>query len=146
MCGKEDELYLAKIEGTELNVCKNCSKFGTVISEPKKKELKKPVKKKKQEKEEPEIIETIVENYSELVKGKRENMGLKQEELAAKLAERTSILQKVEKGNFTPSLQLARKMEKYLGITLIEKVQDQPTQTQKEKGKKLTVGDVIKIK
>ena len=50
LCGKEDELYLALIEGTELNVCKNCSKFGKIIKKiiRETKEIKeKEVKKKK---------------------------------------------------------------------------------------------------
>ena len=145
MCGKDAELYLTRIEGTELNVCKGCSRFGTVISEPKKVEPKK--KKKKPVKEEPEIIEAVVENYPQLVKSKREKLGLKQEELAAKLAERTSLLQKIETGNFTPSLKMAGKLEKHLGIKLIEKIEDKPgQQTQKSKGKKLTIGDIIKLK
>ena len=145
MCGKDAELYLTRIEGTELNVCKSCSSFGTVISEPKKVEPNK--RKKKPVKEEPEIIESVVENYPQLVKSKREKLGLKQEELAAKLAERTSLLQKIETGNFTPSLKMAAKLEKHLGIKLIEKIEDKPSQqTQKSKGKKLTIGDIIKLK
>lgn len=146
MCGKDAELYLTRIEGTELSVCKSCSSFGTIISQPKKKDSK-YLKKKPAKKDEPEIIESVVENYPQLVKNKREKLGLKQEELAAKLAERTSLLQKIETGNFTPSLQMAGKIEKHLGIKLIEKIETKSEQQiQKAKGKKLTIGDVIKLK
>ncbi len=144
MCGKDDKLYLTKIEGTELNVCRNCSRFGVVISKPPREKVK--VKPKKPKKEEPEIIETIVENFNTLIKNKREELGLKQEELSAKLAERTSLLQKMESGHFTPSLQMARKIEKSLGIKLIEKIEDKPGPTGKKASKNLTIGDVIKLK
>ncbi len=144
MCGKEDKLYLVKIEGTELSVCRDCSRYGVVLSKPK--EQPKVKKKKIVKEEKPEIIESVVDNFNKLIKSKREQLGLKQDELAAKLAERVSLLQKIETGSFTPSLDMARKLEKNLGIRLIEKIEDKSVPLEKQKGKKLTIGDVIKLK
>ena len=31
MCGKETQLFSTEIEGTILNVCVDCSKFGTIL-------------------------------------------------------------------------------------------------------------------
>ena len=38
MCGAEGNLYKTKIEGTNLNVCETCSKYGTVLTPMKKPE------------------------------------------------------------------------------------------------------------
>ena len=79
-------------------------------------------------------------------KQKREEKGLKQKELAAKMAERESLIQKIEAGQFTPSMELARKFEKLFGLKLVEKVKDNAQKTIKSQDGSLTIGDVIKIK
>ena len=111
MCGRETELFKALVEGTELKVCPDCSKFGKVTGkirpEPK-------IKKKKielEEEEQPEIIQIIAEDYTGRVKNARENLGLKQEELAKKLNEKESVIHKIETGHYEPDLILARKLE-----------------------------------
>lgn len=144
MCGAEADLYKTEIEGTELNVCKSCSKYGKILSKPKPPAPKKP--KKPEKKQEDEVIEVVVEDYPSLIKKKREEAGLKQKELAAKMAERESLIQKVESGHFTPSLDLARKFEKLFDLKLIEKVSNTKNTTGKSKTGKLTIGDVIKLK
>lgn len=143
MCGAESKLFRVEIEGTELSVCRNCSRYGKVLSAPKPpapKKQKKPVQK------EEEYVETLVEDFSRLIKQKREEKGLKQKELAAKMAERESLIQKIESGHFTPSLNLARKFERLFGVKLIEKVPDKQETAKKSNSGKLTIGDVIKLK
>jgi len=44
MCGSEERLFKTNIEGTILNVCKSCAKFGKIISEIKPVENIKPKK------------------------------------------------------------------------------------------------------
>ena len=69
MCGSESFLMKATVEGTELNVCKNCVKYGKVLSRPKTKSFQKTFSKKKfEKKKETEEINIIVENYSERIK------------------------------------------------------------------------------
>ena len=31
MCGKETKLFTTLVEGTELNICQPCSKFGKIL-------------------------------------------------------------------------------------------------------------------
>ena len=47
MCGKEESLFKTDVEGSIMNLCKECSQFGKVISvvREEKKEVKKRVKK-----------------------------------------------------------------------------------------------------
>ena len=100
MCGSEGKLYKAIIEGAELNVCQECSKFGKVISVIKQETaVKKKVAKAKEVKEpEQEIMQLIVEDFAEKIKKKRESLGLKQKEFAKKIGEKESLVQKIESG------------------------------------------------
>lgn len=149
MCGKEIELiYKSKIEGTLLKVCKECAKYGKIIESAKIKtdiELKKEAKPEKPP--EPEIIETLVEDFPQKIKNKREKLGLKQEDLAKKINEKESIIQKIESSHFTPPIKLAKKIERFLEIRLIEEIEEsRPISVQKGGGEGFTLGDFVKIK
>ena len=148
MCGKEGELYKTIIEGVELTVCSRCAKFGKILrkveietGEPKGsfvREIKK---------EEKEIVETIVEDCGEKIKKRRERMRLKQEELAQKIGEKESIIHKIESGKMMPQMKLAKKLERFLGIKLIEmEEEEEGLIVPKGTGGELTIGDMIKIK
>lgn len=65
----------------------------------------------------------IVENYGEIIRNARMKIGLSQEEFAKQLSEKITIIKRIEQGNFKPSIELARKIEKFLKIKLIEKVE-----------------------
>jgi putative transcription factor len=150
MCGSNASLFLTKVEGTSLKLCEKCSKYGVVqkkIQDPleiaKKKETKLPLKKTT-----PQVEEGVVSNYSEVIKNAREKKGLKQEELAKKINEKESLLHKIESGHMEPPILLARKLEHFLGIKIVEEVkfQDYANVSPKAAYDTLTLGDVIKIK
>jgi len=148
MCGKGTELFKAVVEGIELKVCSNCGKFGKVTGkiniEPKRKKKKIEL----EEEEQPEIIQIIVEDYALRAKNAREKLGLKQEELAKKLNEKESVIHKIETGHYEPNLNLARKLEKFLKIKLVEeeKIEKKKENTQSTSSEALTIGDLIKLK
>jgi putative transcription factor len=153
MCGAKDQLYKTEIEGTEMNLCKNCSKYGKVISVVKvPPKPKKSTQKKEEEKIEivqrtpQEITEELIENYPELISRKRQQLDLKQKELAIKMAEKESIIQKVEAGQFKPPIKMARKFEHALGIKLIEEHIEDHKQAYRVKSEKMTIGDFMYIK
>ncbi len=141
MCGSNaGRLLKADIEGSVMNVCSSCARFGKLIKAP-------PVYEKRIErKREPDKkpVEIIVANFSSLIKNKRERLGLKQEQLAKKLAERESIIQKLETGQFVPGVELARKIEKILRLRLIEEYKaDMAEQPKAMKGSAMTLGDFV---
>ena len=113
LCGKGRELALVLVENSEMKVCSDCAKFGKVLREIKE------VEEEEKKVEEEEFVEGIVEDYSKLIKDKREKMGLKQEELARKLNLKESIIHKIETGSIEPSIETARKFENFLRIKLI---------------------------
>lgn len=144
MCGKQDKLFRTMVEGAEMKLCKDCSRFGKVLAAPKI-VIKKESPKAKQESK-PEIIEVIVPDYGKIVKEKREKLGLKQEDLAKKINEKESIIHKIEAGAFEPSIILAKKLEGFLKIKLIEIGYEESVMAGREKAGPVTIGDVIKIR
>lgn len=147
MCGSEERLFKTDIEGTLLNVCKACSKFGKIISA-----VKEPIEEKREKKiemietePEEEIIEMVVSNFQEKIRKAREKLGLNQEDFAKKIKEKESIVHKLETGEFKPSIDTAKKLEKVLHIKLIEEYKEEG-KTTNIKTEELTIGDLIKIK
>lgn len=149
MCGAEEKLFKAEVEGTILEVCKNCAKFGKIIGPVKEGERKKEEREKKIERRvmpERELMQLINPDYSEIIKKKREKLGLKQEELAKKIAEKESLIHKIESGQFEPGMDLARKLEKFLNIKLIEQHEEVKIDLGEKRGGPATLGDVVVIK
>lgn len=147
MCGEESATLIpTMVEGTELNLCSKCSRFGQRIRKPIIRE--KAVSKKTQESNEgPEEVEMIRSDFARIIRSRRAEMKLKQEELARLLAEKEAIISKMESGSFEPSLSLAAKMERMMQISLIETHKIAPGQTEKKSiDGKLTLGDFVKIK
>ena len=145
LCGKtETALNRAIIEGVQLDVCTECAKFGKVIAikRPNAKEQIKQIA-KQQEKE--ERIELLVENYAEIIKKKREEIGLTQKEFANRINEKESIMHKIETGSFEPQLGLAKKLERFLGVKLIERHEEKFENPKKKRIEGFTLGDFIMV-
>jgi putative transcription factor len=143
MCGKDEPTIRALVEGVELNVCENCASFGKPVKRHAvKKELPKLEKRIMPEKE---IIQAIREDYPEIIRKKREKMGLTQKDFSKFLSEKESLIHKIESGLYAPSIDLARKIEKQLGLSLVEEKEVIP-QHIKAKKETFTIGDVIKVK
>ena len=142
LCGSENKLIRAEIEGVLLNVCDSCGKHGNVLGEVPKKVII-PVKKKIIR----EVIEeSIVSSFSDIIKQSRIEKELKQEDFAKLLNERESLVHKWENGILTPSIDTAKKIGKLLGINLIERVKESKIELDKIESGAMTLGDVIKIK
>ena len=151
MCGSNTENpILISVEGVELNVCNSCSSFGKkVIKKQKKPELSGDKKRQLFEKivHKRELIMLISEDYANIIKSAREKMGFKQIELAKKLGIRESLINSIEQGRHEPSLNFARKLEKFLNVKLVEEHREEHKQQFKQSSSKsFTLGDFIKIR
>lgn len=149
LCGKvEERLARAIIEGVELEVCQNCARFGKVVAQVKrpsaKEQHKHYIQRQKEQKE--EKIEILIENYPETIKKRRESMGLTQKDFANRISEKESTIHKIETGNFEPSLALAKKLEKILGVRLIEEHEERHESFKRRKEDSFTLGDFINVK
>lgn len=114
LCGKKSDLVKARIDSVLLNVCSECAKSGKIIETPK----PRVIVPAQQARIEPEEI--VVPDFAQKIRQARQSKGLKQEELAKLLNERLSVVSAVESGRRTPDLKLAKKLEKFFGISLIE--------------------------
>jgi putative transcription factor len=85
-----------------------------------------------------------VTNWNHLIEQARKKKGLSREELGFKIGERTVTIAKLENGDLRPSDQTIAKLEKELGIHLMEEVKEVPTGLQKGTQAGFTLGDFIK--
>lgn len=147
MCGANTKLWKTMIEGTQMNVCRDCSKFGKILSAVRPEPVKSKSETRKPLPQGPEIIQVISEDYAKKIRLAREQLNLTQKEFAQKINEKESIIHKLETSSFEPNMALARKLEKALKITLVEQHEESEQKTEKtESGEEFTLGDFIKIK
>lgn len=116
LCGRKPARYKSEVEGTFMNVCEDCARFGKVKAGSNVRIVVED--RKKTESKDPDYI--FLPNYGAAVKNARERLGLKQEELAKKINERESLLHQIESEHFKPGFELAKKLERNLHIKIIE--------------------------
>ena len=154
MCGKQGTTK-ADVEGVELITCKDCSKYGII-----KKSFREPIKKsftKRFDKVSPKNNNEIrkknsfklIDSFSSILQKSRQEKGLKQEDFAKFLNERESLVSKWEQGSITPNIEVAKKLERKLGLKLIEKEEEKKEDKDSFKNrlnKEFTLGDFIKVR
>ena len=146
ICGKDTDLNRYRIEGCEMSVCNNCSKFGekllgqsSATSSFQKKTL--------QQEKGNESEQFIGKSAGNKIKNAREKKGLTQEQLAKAIAEKASVIQRIESGHMSPAISTAEKLERFLGIKIVEESEETEIKKQapdKEKG--FTIADLLKKK
>ena len=155
ICGAtKGEFHQAIIEGSILQVCTRCSKFGAIIEEHPKIDEEEPKKADAGNAGKgfhyTEPAENIVDNFQSIVKAAREKKHLTQEQLANAVAEKESVIHKIEAGTLTPPIKTCKKLEQYLGIKLIVQEKKQQIKYQEPKldfkSQKTTIGDLITFK
>jgi len=62
----------------------------------------------------------IVDDYAERVKNARMEKGISQKDLALQLMVRELLIKKIEKGELIPEEEVRKKLEKVLGIKLVD--------------------------
>ena len=157
ICGKpvpENNPIRAKIEGSVMVVCKECSKLGTVQKAPPKPKYvkqnkgKKPANTRKRNySRNDEPSEELIEDFSFEVRKAREAKDWSREDLGRKINERVSVIIRIETGKMTPDTKLTKKLEKALNIKLLEKVDNVDlNQFINSSSGERTLGNIMKIK
>ncbi len=164
LCGKEaGKLVRARVENATLLLGPECVRFGKPVEMPSRRiqtgtlqprplrtagphQTVRPAKPKtaRSDGQDPlgEGAGEIAQDYSRRILGARNALGLKQEELAAKLNEKKSVIRDLESGKLAPSDALVRKLEKQLKIKLIDNTKyDYKLPAQKKR--ELTLGDFL---
>lgn len=145
MCGRDSILVDAIVEGSMIKVCRNCASYGHVVRVPTEDVLRVTSKTTPTLSVNEEII---VEDYSGRVKHARESKKMTQEDLAKNIAEKESVIHKIESGQYEPTLDLAKKLEQFLRIKLVTAYKENST-IKKDldlKNSSVTIGDILKLK
>ena len=92
-----------------------------------------------------EFVEVIVKDYSSRIKKAREKKELKQEDLAKQIAEKESVIHQLESSKLKPNFRLAKKLEVFLNINLIDSLNKNIEQKKdiNFQDNALTIGDII---
>ncbi|MFB6283819.1 MAG: multiprotein bridging factor aMBF1 [Halobacteria archaeon] len=165
MCGTETgELTVIQTEGSKLEVCGNCTDFGTVLHDetPSRQEKEEEKKDQGAGKKQPtttksppsgggggkssfDEMETLAPDYDERVRQARENNDLTQKELSDRLNEKVSLIRKIELGDMRPSEEVREELEHELGVSLTEEVEAEEWETE-DGSDGYTLGDIIERK
>lgn len=151
MCGKiTEKLNLVKVESVEMSLCVDCTKYGTFV-----KRVKAPDKFKEKYSRTVGIVKrnekivSIIESFGIKIKNAREKLNLNQEDLAKKLNEKESLMQRIESGKKEPTIAMAKKLERFLQIKLVEETIDNADSDGEKRSPRtkapLTIGDMIKL-
>lgn len=146
ICGKKiiGKPTRTKIESSVMFTCTECAKFGKIQREPPK-TIRSRVMRKRPVFREPEY--EILEEFSVIIREGREKKGWSREDLAEKIYEKVSVINRIESGKMVPDIKLAKKLEKTLNIKLLEKTENMRTDEFKAPSiKKATIGDIARIK
>ena len=150
---------LVRVEGAELQVCSRCEKYGTEVQQPRRTDVKRPAARPSAATPRPVVSlpvrrkrdlfdymeGEIVEDYAERIRRARMEKGLSQKDLAMQMKERELLIKKIEKRELIPEEDVRKKLERALGIKLIDAV---ATESGKKTQAKITqtLGDLTVIK
>lgn len=143
MCGTETSSpKTIKVEGAKLDVCSNCTEFGTEVKQTGSSSSSTKYStgssasssnsssggstssgsssnsggSRRQDMF--DDMDELATDYDDRVRNAREEKGLSQSELANELNEKASLIRKIERGDTLPSDRVQSKLESFLGIEL----------------------------
>ncbi|MGQ9679289.1 MAG: multiprotein bridging factor aMBF1 [Candidatus Bathyarchaeia archaeon] len=147
VCGREirGPPFRKVIEGARVIVCAQCAPFGDSEWSPAK--PKQPTSSKQPRKSEFEVVERfeLVEDYGERIRMARQNASMSIEELAKKLAEKESVVKKLEKQELTPTDELIKKIKNVLKVDLLEPAENLKSPKTPRPSNVRMLGDLIKL-
>ncbi|WP_455283790.1 multiprotein bridging factor aMBF1 [[Eubacterium] cellulosolvens] len=151
------------VEGARMTACESCARLGTPYREPKvtfattpiatarpkPSILPRPVPPRPTDRRVPKEVDELdlADNYPQIIQKARRKHELSQEELAMKLKERLSIIQKIELGKMVPDIRLARTLEHVLRVKLLMPRSEPPApKLLASATKQMTLADVARIR
>ena len=149
VCGKKEASFVIQVEGAKMAACRGCAYYGKIVIS-----LEEEAPRKEFRAQEgrgvPKSLrmeEDLVEDYGKIVRKERESRGLKIEEFAMQINEKASYLDKIENQSTRPPIETAKKLEKALGVKILEKVTESsvPSELTKYKKKDLSLLDMLEM-
>ncbi len=139
----------ALVDGVRMMLCPGCMKHGKGVKDVAPVDVQKSIlgriKRPRERDVYVEMDTKLVSDWSDLIKSARKEKGLSREKLGFNIGERTITISKIENGDLRPSDEVVGKLEKELGITLVEKTKEVPNiPSGSRSGSGLTLGDFLK--
>ena len=156
ICGRAivGPAFKVKVEGAKMLVCGSCQRLGKpyvddapAFHPPAPGTIRLPRITQRRAPELPKEMEEfeVAENFPALVRKRRMKLGWSQDDLAKRVKEKLSVIQKIETGRMAPDTRLCRELQHELKVKLLVPRKEMPppkTTTPSE----ITLGDIIKIK
>ncbi|RQG89997.1 TIGR00270 family protein [Natrarchaeobius halalkaliphilus] len=173
MCGAETSSpKTIKVEGAKLDVCSNCTDFGTEVKQPTSSTASTKYStgsssgessgtsnsqsasssssggSSSRRKDMFDDMDELVTDYDDRVRNAREKKGISQSDLANELNEKASLIRKIERGDTLPSDRVQSKIERFLEIDLSAEggSADDAEWSGGSSSGSYTLGDVVKRK
>lgn len=157
MCGKDvPATRPVFIERTKLNVCAACARFGDDAkaqesggaAAPSASAIEQRLERRKRRMGTRDAYAgtetlSLVEDYGGVVREARQKKGLDQDKFAESIGERKGTISRIESNDLIPDDKLRKKLEKALGIQLMETVQTSGSVTHSSQGS-MTLANFIK--
>lgn len=124
VCGRQaSRLVRVEIEGSILSVCRECSNLGKPVMENTVPSKRMPAVTSRFRSaihglDEHDLGMDLVEDYGKRIQQARMQRGWTREELARRVFEKESVIQRIESNSLTPSDELIEKLERVLSIKL----------------------------
>jgi putative transcription factor len=150
ICGKpiEGEPIPIEVDKAVLYVCRSCAaQYGKRVVQrpPSAAPQKRPATRPRPAT--PPLHLELVDNFGEVVRKARENLGLSREALAAMLGVKETVLRRIEAGQLQPDYALAKKLEKTLGVRLLVEIAEEGAAKSGDRLERgLTLGEVAEIR
>jgi putative transcription factor len=168
MCGADTQSpTTVKIEGAELDVCSECTDFGTEVRQGTSSSATTKYSTSsssgassgsssstasgsggssgsRRRRDMFDEMDELATDYDRRIREARESRGLSQEELAKGLNEKASLIRKLERGDMLPSDEVQKKLERELDISLLEGGSGEETEWEGGSSTgSYTLGDVV---
>ncbi|MFT4250484.1 MAG: helix-turn-helix domain-containing protein [Candidatus Woesearchaeota archaeon] len=141
LCGKKGSTRQTRVEGVVYAACVDCQKLGvdaTPVSVQKKRSFSKQ-----------EDSSVVCSDASRIISSARQKSGVSAKEFAQRLNIKESVLLAWESGKRVPTVSDARRLEKLLGVSLVEQgvvSADASTFLSRDSSQGFTIADLIKDK
>ncbi|MFB6187461.1 MAG: multiprotein bridging factor aMBF1 [Halobacteriaceae archaeon] len=169
MCGQETESpKTVKVEGAKLQVCADCTDFGTEVqtsessssstkystsseesttSTSSSSQQQQSSQSRQQSTDLFDEMDEITPDYDQRIRNAREANDLSQADLADEINEKASLIRKLERGEILPSDNVQKKLERRLDISLTGSAGSEDEEWSTEgQGEGLTLGDMVERK
>jgi putative transcription factor len=165
MCGAEKpSLTTTKVEGAELELCDECSEFGTEVKTQSSSSTSTKYSTSSDSSGSESAssssgggsstrrhdlfdeMEEVANDYDDRIRKAREEREISQEDLAQQLNEKASLIRKLEGGGVLPSDEVQQKLESELDISLSAGSDEEDAEWSGGSSTTTTLGDVVKRK